>query len=66
MLQISQSNDATIFFQPAVSLSDETGNNHMGLGLVKSGGGAELTPFPAAEIPSQHLLSVKERCRGGV
>ena len=36
----------------------------MGLGLVNRGDGAELSHFPAAEIPLQYLLCVQERCRG--
>ena len=43
---------------------EETENNHMGSGLVNRGEEEELLPFPAAEIPSQYLLCVKERCRG--
>ena len=38
----------------------------MGPSLVNRGDGAELSPFPAAEIPSQYVLCVQERCRGEV
>ena len=38
-LQIPQSKDAKIFYQQAVSSTEETENSHMGLGLVNRGGG---------------------------